>query len=91
MPDLDSIGQALQGPLGGAVAVSVMVAAVLRGDLRLRREIDALKEELGRARQQGDRERDERQRYESMLLEQVGITKRVVSVAQTAVNRVPTP
>lgn len=81
---VSSIGQALQGPLGGVLALVGVGVGLVRGDLRLKREVLALQDQV-------ERERQERQRWEQIAMDQLGLTDRVVGVAHAAVTAGRTP
>jgi hypothetical protein len=80
MDGLAHIAAALAGPLGGLLAALAIIGAVIRGDLRLKREIDAIAVALAE-------EKADRERWEKMALDQLMTTDRAIRVASVAVTQ----
>jgi hypothetical protein len=76
-PDVTAISQVLLGPFGGMLALLAVGVAVLRGDLRLPREVRELEAQL-------TRERQEHERWEGIAMRQMSATDRAIHVAQSA-------
>jgi hypothetical protein len=84
MGEAGSFVQALQGPLGGLLAVIAVGMAVLSGRLILPRELVAMERRAVKAEERGDR-------WEGLALSQMGLTARVVDVARVAAETTRTP
>lgn len=86
-PDaLTALANALTGPFGSLMGVLFVLGLVVRGDIRLPREIVSVQQQLVQAEARVLYEREIAERWQTIALEQVGLTDRVVHVARAAVT-----